>query len=176
MGQKAFLAYWIFFSIGVFHLRKYCYIVMHIHAVASWDYRPCWIYLSYLGILNTFGEVLVGWVGDQPWVSTPALYAICMCCCGLSTALMPLVSSYPLVLGNRLFFTVLIPTFFSLSSFLWIMNLYSLYLWFFVCFSAVYGLCMYPCVSRTVSSLLVLYLCVSRTVSSVYTGSVSLCI
>ena len=53
-----------------------------------------------VGILNTLGEVLVGWVGDQVWVSTPVLYAICMFCCGLSTALIPLVSSYPLVLGQ----------------------------------------------------------------------------
>ena len=53
------------------------------------------------GILNTVGEVLIGWVGDQPWMSTPLLYCLCMLCCGGATALMPLVSNYSLILGKK---------------------------------------------------------------------------
>ena len=52
------------------------------------------------GILNTLGEVIVGWFGDRSWMSTPCLYALCMLCCGISSALIPLCSSYPLVLGK----------------------------------------------------------------------------
>ena len=53
-----------------------------------------------VGILNTLGEVIVGWFGDRSWVSTPCLYALCMLCCGVTSALIPLCRSYPLVLGE----------------------------------------------------------------------------
>ena len=49
--------------------------------------------------MNTIGEVIIGWIGDQTWVSSHILYAICMILCAVSTALMPLVESYPILLG-----------------------------------------------------------------------------
>ena len=55
--------------------------------------------LYWAGILNTVGEVVVGWLSDQAWVSSTALYSACMLVCGLVTALIPLASSYPLVLA-----------------------------------------------------------------------------
>ena len=51
------------------------------------------------GILNTVGEVGVGWLSDQSWVSSLGLYSLCMLICGLVTALVPFVSSYPGVLA-----------------------------------------------------------------------------
>ena len=51
------------------------------------------------GILNTLGELMVGWIGDKDWMSSSLLYAACMLCCALATALMPLVNSYPQLLG-----------------------------------------------------------------------------
>ena len=67
----------------------------------GWMKLWIWILLIVAGILNTIGEVMVGWVGDQSWVSTPLLYAACMACCAVSTALMPLIDSYPLLLGEQ---------------------------------------------------------------------------
>ena len=43
--------------------------------------------------------MLVGWLSDRAWVSSIALYSVCMVICDLVTALVPLVSSYPGILG-----------------------------------------------------------------------------
>jgi len=72
--------------------------------------------ISVIGILNTVGEVFVGWVGDQPWASSSALYAFCMVCCAVSTALMPLVDSYPLLLGLSAVYGFCISANYSLTS------------------------------------------------------------
>ena len=50
--------------------------------------------LSVIGIINTVGEVLIGWIGDQQWTNLNALYAICMLACGISTALVPFLTIY----------------------------------------------------------------------------------
>ena len=54
--------------------------------------------LSMIGVLNTVGEVLVGWLSDQPWVSSITLYAMCMCVCGVVTAIIPFVKTNSTVL------------------------------------------------------------------------------
>ena len=69
-----------------------------------------------LGILNTIGEVLVGWLSDQSWVSSIALYSVCMVICGLVTALVPLVSSYPGILGLSAAYGFCISANYSLTS------------------------------------------------------------
>ena len=50
--------------------------------------------LSIIGILNTFGEVIIGWLGDQSWMNLNILYAFSMIICGLSTALVPFLTDY----------------------------------------------------------------------------------
>lgn len=46
------------------------------------------------GILNTLGELIIGWLGDRPNINLNLLYAICMVICGGSTALVPFLSNY----------------------------------------------------------------------------------
>jgi len=72
--------------------------------------------LSIIGILNTIGEVLVGWVADLPWVSSNALYASCMLVCGVVTALIPFTSSYPMVLMLSAMYGLCISANYSLTS------------------------------------------------------------
>ncbi|VVC86613.1 unnamed protein product [Leptidea sinapis] len=50
--------------------------------------------ISMIGILNMFGEILLGWVGDWECVDAILVYAVCMVLCGAVTLIMPLLSSY----------------------------------------------------------------------------------
>lgn len=50
--------------------------------------------ISVIGILNMFGEILLGWVGDWEGVDAVLVYALCMVCCGGVTLCMPLLGSY----------------------------------------------------------------------------------
>jgi len=72
--------------------------------------------LSVIGVLNTIGEVVVGWVADQPSVSSHVLYAVCMVVCGLVTAVIPCVKSYPLILILSATYGLCISANYSLTS------------------------------------------------------------
>ncbi|XP_049869476.1 monocarboxylate transporter 9-like [Pectinophora gossypiella] len=50
--------------------------------------------ISVIGILNMFGEILLGWVGDWECVNASLVYAACMLLCGFVTLLMPLLTDY----------------------------------------------------------------------------------
>ncbi|XP_065074519.1 uncharacterized protein chk isoform X2 [Ochlerotatus camptorhynchus] len=51
--------------------------------------------ISIIGITNTVGMIVLGWLGDQPWINVTKTYMICMFMCGISIVLMPLlVSNY----------------------------------------------------------------------------------
>jgi len=72
--------------------------------------------LSMIGVLNTVGEVLVGWLSDQPWVSSITLYAMCMCVCGVVTAIIPFVKTNSTVLILSAFYGFFISANYSLTS------------------------------------------------------------
>ena len=72
--------------------------------------------LSIIGILNTIGEVTVGWLSDQKWVSSIFLYMVCMLVCGLVTAIIPLLSSYPAILSLSAIYGFCIAANYSLTS------------------------------------------------------------
>ncbi|KAL4707485.1 hypothetical protein ACJJTC_000237 [Scirpophaga incertulas] len=50
--------------------------------------------ISIIGILNMFGEILLGWVGDWQCVPASAVYGACMVLCGLVTLGVPVLRSY----------------------------------------------------------------------------------
>ncbi|KAJ6635494.1 Monocarboxylate transporter 12, partial [Pseudolycoriella hygida] len=52
------------------------------------------ILISVIGIVNMFGEIILGWFGDKKYLTAGVIYAICMGCCGITTALVPLLKSY----------------------------------------------------------------------------------
>jgi MFS family permease len=72
--------------------------------------------LSIIGVFNTIGEVLVGWLSDQPWMSSLTLYAMCMCVCGFVTAIIPFVKTYSMVLVLSGFYGFFISANYSLTS------------------------------------------------------------
>ena len=50
--------------------------------------------ISLVGMVNTAGIVLVGYVGDWPTISPALLYSLAICLSGLSIFLIPLIESY----------------------------------------------------------------------------------
>jgi MFS family permease len=73
--------------------------------------------LSYVGITNTFGRMLFGWISDrlqqvQPkcnkldrsFLNALGINNLCLLCAGLSTALLPILNSYLQVALNCLVF------------------------------------------------------------------------
>lgn len=50
--------------------------------------------ISLIGIVNMFGEIGLGWVGDRKEFSPTIIYAVCMAFCGISVVLIPLFTSY----------------------------------------------------------------------------------
>ena len=72
--------------------------------------------LSVIGILNTVGEIGVGWLSDQSRVSSLVLYAVCMLLCGLVTAIIPFLQSYPSILTLSAAYGFCISANYSLTS------------------------------------------------------------
>ncbi|XP_063240304.1 monocarboxylate transporter 12-like [Bacillus rossius redtenbacheri] len=72
--------------------------------------------ISYLGVLNMAGEVILGWAGDQAWLDAGLVYAACMTACGLSALVVPFVSSYAGMAGLAGVFGFSIAANYSLSS------------------------------------------------------------
>ncbi|KAK4874831.1 hypothetical protein RN001_014191 [Aquatica leii] len=50
--------------------------------------------ISVIGIVNMFGEIILGWAGDRSWINPNIVYAVCMCLCGAVIAVVPLLNSY----------------------------------------------------------------------------------
>lgn len=50
--------------------------------------------ISVLGIVNMFGEIFLGWLGDRKCLSVGLIYGICMVFCGLITGLVPLFKTF----------------------------------------------------------------------------------
>lgn len=50
--------------------------------------------VSVIGIANTVGRVVFGWMADKPWVNRLMLYNTALFICGVATALSPLSNAY----------------------------------------------------------------------------------
>ncbi|CAN8003264.1 unnamed protein product, partial [Ixodes hexagonus] len=50
--------------------------------------------ISFIGILNTLGVVIVGYLGDKPWMEPSLLYSFLTVASGAAVGVLPLVSSY----------------------------------------------------------------------------------
>ncbi|XP_041373564.1 uncharacterized protein LOC121386626 [Gigantopelta aegis] len=73
--------------------------------------------LSVVGIANTFGRVLFGWLSDRSGVNRLMLYSCSLTICGIGTALSPFCGgSYPLLVGYAALFGIFIGVYVSLTS------------------------------------------------------------
>ena len=73
---------------------RYVYLVDYAERDLNFELSDATFLISFIGILNTVGELIIGWVGDRSWANFNAVYAVCMVCCGLSTAAVPFLTSY----------------------------------------------------------------------------------
>ena len=83
-------------NLSFFYRYDVMYVYLYNYAEMDLKFRSsdATFLLSIIGILNTFGEVIIGWLGDQSWMNLNILYAFSMIICGLSTALVPFLTDY----------------------------------------------------------------------------------
>ncbi|VDP75499.1 unnamed protein product [Echinostoma caproni] len=74
--------------------------------------------LAYLGIANTIGRVLAGWLSDRPWADVILVNNISLVLSGIATALVPLMNTYPLLLAYACFYGFVIAAFIAVRTIL----------------------------------------------------------
>lgn len=64
--------------------------------------------LSIIGITNTIGRVICGWIADFPWINSLLLNNICLVISTIAVSLTPLCSSYSAYIAMAIFFGIAI--------------------------------------------------------------------
>lgn len=77
--------------------------------------RPSFL-ISIIGIVNTFGQVLFGYLGDKKWIDTLALYGVSILICGAFVTAVPLMTTYTALACFSVMFGFLISASFSLET------------------------------------------------------------
>lgn len=72
--------------------------------------------VSVIGIANTIGRILFGWMADRPWVNRLMLYNTALVICGVATALSPLNDSKEYLIGYAAIFGAFIGVYVGLTS------------------------------------------------------------
>ncbi|XP_014259252.1 monocarboxylate transporter 14-like isoform X2 [Cimex lectularius] len=75
----------------IWFIVPYFYLADYMTTLGYTEEKGSFI-LAAIGIANTFGMVIMGWVGDKPWLNVTKTYAGCLILTGLFTLIMPLVS------------------------------------------------------------------------------------
>ncbi|XP_033169755.1 monocarboxylate transporter 12 [Drosophila mauritiana] len=50
--------------------------------------------ISTIGVANTVGRIILGYISDKPWVNRLLVYNVCLTACGISTAMVPLCHDF----------------------------------------------------------------------------------
>ncbi|XP_073997928.1 chaski isoform X2 [Rhodnius prolixus] len=74
----------IWFIVPYFYIADYMTIL-------GYTVEQSWI-LSAIGAANTIGMLIMGWMGDRPWVNVTKVYAGCLFATGVFTLLIPFVA------------------------------------------------------------------------------------
>ncbi|XP_076457911.1 uncharacterized protein LOC143291736 [Babylonia areolata] len=74
--------------------------------------------ISIIGITNTLGRVVTGWLADLRRINSLVITYVSIFVCGLATALFPFCTSYPLLCAVASLFGLSVAAFISLSSIL----------------------------------------------------------
>ncbi|XP_045200140.2 monocarboxylate transporter 13-like [Mercenaria mercenaria] len=112
------------FDVEIFHNVAYCMFLVSTFLYSLGYYIP-YVYLpdtareagisdlqasflvSSVGITNTVGRILFGFLSDRPWVNRLVLYATALVICGAATCVGPLLSSF----GSLLVYTMVFGAF-----------------------------------------------------------------
>lgn len=118
------------------YIIPYFYITEHLLTFDYTEEQSAYL-ISIIGMFNTIGMLLLGWVGDKPWLNVTRCYAVCMICkfskfklnfplifvqippflvCGASVFLIPLVTySYTLLILCSVLFGLTFASSFSFT-------------------------------------------------------------
>lgn len=77
----------------IWFIIPYFYVTEHMLAY-NYKEEDSAILISIIGIFSTIGMLVLGYIGDKPWLNISKTYAYCLVLCGLSVALIPLVIEY----------------------------------------------------------------------------------
>lgn len=72
--------------------------------------------ISLIGIVNMFGEIVLGWAGDRKELDPTFIYAACMGFCGITVILLPLSTTYQMMCIISSAFGLFIAANYSLTS------------------------------------------------------------
>ncbi|KAH8398001.1 hypothetical protein KR222_009387 [Zaprionus bogoriensis] len=50
--------------------------------------------IATIGVANTIGRIILGYISDKPWVNRLLIYNVCLTACGIATAMVPLCQDY----------------------------------------------------------------------------------
>ncbi|XP_034657198.1 monocarboxylate transporter 12 [Drosophila subobscura] len=50
--------------------------------------------IATIGVANTVGRIVLGYVSDKPWVNRLLVYNVCLTACGIATAMVPLCKDF----------------------------------------------------------------------------------
>ena len=59
-------------------LCRYVYLVDYAERDLNLELSDATFLISFIGILNTVGELIIGWVGDRAWANFNVIYAVCI--------------------------------------------------------------------------------------------------
>ncbi|XP_073833642.1 monocarboxylate transporter 1 [Musca autumnalis] len=71
----------------------YVYIVSQAKALHLTGEQSSYL-ISIIGVANTIGRIILGYISDKPWVNRLAVYNVCLTICGIATALCPLCTGF----------------------------------------------------------------------------------
>ncbi|XP_022914399.2 monocarboxylate transporter 5 [Onthophagus taurus] len=71
----------------------YVYIVSRAKSLGI-DQSHASFLLSVIGIANTIGRIILGYISDKPWVNRLWVYNVCLTVCGVSTALSAFATNF----------------------------------------------------------------------------------
>ncbi|KAH8386559.1 hypothetical protein KR093_001214 [Drosophila rubida] len=71
----------------------YLYMATHAKTLGIGDQEASFL-ISCIGVANTAGRIILGYIADKPWVNRLLVYNVCLTTCGIATAMVPLCSNY----------------------------------------------------------------------------------
>ncbi|XP_055921066.1 uncharacterized protein LOC129952493 [Eupeodes corollae] len=99
----------------IWFIIPYFYIVEHMKSYNYTEEDSAHL-ISIIGIFNTIGMIVLGFIGDRPWLNVNICYAVCMVLCGISVALIPIfVESYISLVGLCMLFGLTFASSFSFT-------------------------------------------------------------
>ncbi|KAH8292909.1 hypothetical protein KR044_008159 [Drosophila immigrans] len=71
----------------------YLYMAAHAKTLGISNQQASFLIAS-IGVANTVGRIILGYIADKPWVNRLLVYNVCLTACGIATAMVPLCDDY----------------------------------------------------------------------------------